>query len=87
MGSEMCIRDSTRTSAVVSRTELADEPSALFQGETGVYVTTAGNGAPLVRIDSLIPTVDPDADEVATVEGALEDGAAEDSAAEASDGS
>lgn len=77
----------TRTSAVVSRTELADEPSALFQGETGVYVTTAGNGAPLVRIDSLIPTVDPDADEVATVEGALEDGAAEDSAAEASDGS
>ena len=45
----------TRTSAVVSRTELPSEPIQLHQGDSGVFVTTSGEGsaAPLVRIDSL----------------------------------
>ena len=49
----------TLTSAVVSRTELSDEPTALYEGDSGVYVTTSGEGAPLFRIDSLVTAPDP----------------------------
>ncbi len=48
----------TATSAVVSRTELSSEPAQLFQGDNGVYVTTVGEGGPLLRIDSLATTAD-----------------------------
>ena len=48
----------TRTSAVVSRTVLPSQPAALHQGDSGVFVTTEGEGAPLLRIDSLIETPD-----------------------------
>ena len=44
----------TRTSAVVSRTTLPSEPTALHQGDSGVFVTTAGE-VPLVRVASLTP--------------------------------
>ena len=44
----------TLTSAVVSRTELSSEPTALYEGETGVFVTTVGEDASLLRIDSLV---------------------------------
>lgn len=44
----------TRTSAVVSRTTLPSEPSALHQGDSGVFVTTAGE-VPLLRVASLTP--------------------------------
>ena len=48
----------TRTSAVVSRTALPSQPTALHQGDTGVYVTTDGEATPLLRIDSLVETPD-----------------------------
>ncbi len=48
----------TRTSAVVSRTELPSQPTALHQGDTGVFVTIDSDDAPLLRIDSLSQTPD-----------------------------
>ncbi len=68
----------TRTSAVVSRTELSSEPAALYEGESGVFVTTVGEDAPLLRIDSLV-------DEAADEAGAGDDAEAE--TVEESDGS
>ena len=61
----------TRTSAVVSRTVLPSQPAALHQGDSGVFVTTEGEGAPLLRIDSLIETPDA-AQQAADVAGADE---------------
>lgn len=52
----------TLTSAVVSRTELASEPAALHQGQSGVFVTTVGEGSPLLRIASLVEASDPAGD-------------------------
>ncbi len=56
-GSSM-IEVDTATSAVVSRTELSSEPAQLYEGDTGVYVSTVGEGSPLLRIDSLAITAD-----------------------------
>lgn len=42
----------TRTAAVVSRTPLPSEPTGVHQGETGVYITTAGD-SPLYQVSSL----------------------------------
>lgn len=44
----------TRTSAVISRTALPGTPSALHQGDSGVFVTMEGD-VPLVRVASLVP--------------------------------
>ncbi len=44
----------TRTSAVISRTALPGIPSALHQGDSGVFVTMEGD-VPLVRVASLVP--------------------------------
>ena len=69
---ETLIEVDTRTSAVVSRTPLPSEPTALYQGDSGVFVTSDGE-VPLVMVASLIPTAAPDS------------GAASDAADEAED--
>lgn len=46
----------TRTSAVVSRTDLPGVPLRLTRGETGVLVTLEGD-TPLVRVASVVPDV------------------------------
>jgi|GEM_PF-6090893 len=61
------IEAGTRTSAVVSRTTLPSEPTALHQGDSGVFVTTAGE-VPLLRVASLIPA-EPEAAEGDEVDG------------------
>ena len=57
----------TRTSAVVSRTTLPGEPTALHQGDMGVFVTMDGD-VPLVRVSSLL--TDAEAEEAAADDAA-----------------
>lgn len=47
----------TRTAAVISRTALPGTPTALHEGDTGVFVTLEGE-VPLVRVASLTQTTD-----------------------------
>lgn len=53
----------TRTAAVVSRTSLPGTPTALHQGDTGVFVTLEGE-VPLVRVASLIQPPAEDVEEL-----------------------
>ena len=57
----------TRTSAVISRTMMPSEPTALHQGDTGVFVTMEGE-VPLVRVSSLLIDEDEDAADEDTAE-------------------
>ena len=61
----------TRTSAVISRTMMPSEPTALHQGDTGVFVTMEGE-VPLVRVSSLLIDEDEDVDEGAADEDTAE---------------
>jgi hypothetical protein len=60
----------TRTSAVISRTALPGVPTALHQGDSGVFVTMEGD-VPLVRVASLlqVPSEAEDAAEDSTDAG------------------
>lgn len=63
----------TRTAAVVSRTALPGTPTALHQGDSGVFVTLEGD-VPLVRVASLIQPPEPEVDEAADdVDAAADD--------------
>ena len=53
----------TRTSAVVSRTELSSEPSKLFQGTNALYVATADDAGTIFRVNSLETPSDDTTDE------------------------
>jgi len=60
----------TRTSAVVSRTTLPNEPTSLHRGDSGVFVTMDGD-VPLVHVSSLVSPAgqDPADDAGADVDG------------------
>ena len=62
----------TRTAAVVSRTPMPSEPTALHQGDTGVFVTTDGDPG-LLRVSSLSEPADVEAAE-ADAGGDIADG-------------
>ncbi len=65
----------TRTSAVVSRTELSSEPARLFQGDENVFVSTAEDAGTIFQVDPLqAESADTDAG-AADAEGADAEGA------------